>query len=203
MVMRKMVVVGGILLVLAVPAFWVQYNARPFPLGVPKDRSLIALFRDHRHAFQEIAELAVIDAPRHSGIDSLTQERRSEYLRLLHQIPRSISLGFVEDRVTFLCARGGFLVIAPGWSKGIVYLPWGPARQGKVVTTTDKDPGHDGIYLVPIEEKWYLIYQRFDYDDWRQRKAQRSNQSMKPTAPLRCNFRLVATTPCRGLSLSR
>ena len=30
-----------------------------------------------------------------------------------------------------------------------------------------------------------------------------SNQSMKPTAPLRNNFRVFATTPCRGLSLSR
>ena len=33
--------------------------------------------------------------------------------------------------------------------------------------------------------------------------AQSSNQSMKPTAPLRYNFTVFATTPCRGLSLSR
>src|SRR5713226_7429977 len=30
-----------------------------------------------------------------------------------------------------------------------------------------------------------------------------SNQSMKPTAPLREKFSVFATTPCRGLSLSR
>jgi len=30
-----------------------------------------------------------------------------------------------------------------------------------------------------------------------------SNQSMKPTAPLRENFSVFATVPCRGLSLSR
>jgi hypothetical protein len=29
-----------------------------------------------------------------------------------------------------------------------------------------------------------------------------SNQSMKPTAPFRCNFSELATTPCVGLSLS-
>ena len=29
------------------------------------------------------------------------------------------------------------------------------------------------------------------------------NQSMKPTAPLRYNFSVFATNPCRGLSLSR
>jgi hypothetical protein len=31
----------------------------------------------------------------------------------------------------------------------------------------------------------------------------RPNQSMKPTAPLRDKFSVFATTPCRGLSLSR
>jgi hypothetical protein len=33
--------------------------------------------------------------------------------------------------------------------------------------------------------------------------AQRSNQSMKPTSPDEVNVKNVATTPCRGLSLSR
>jgi hypothetical protein len=37
----------------------------------------------------------------------------------------------------------------------------------------------------------------------REEIAPPSNQSMKPTAPLRDNFRVFATTPCRGLSLSR
>src|SRR6266478_2422815 len=31
----------------------------------------------------------------------------------------------------------------------------------------------------------------------------RSNQTMNPTVPLRSNFSVLATTPCRGLSLSR
>ena len=35
------------------------------------------------------------------------------------------------------------------------------------------------------------------------RKFGESNQTMKPTAPLRCKFIVFATTPCRGLSLSR
>ena len=34
-------------------------------------------------------------------------------------------------------------------------------------------------------------------------RSRRPNQSMKPTAPLRNNFSVFATTPCRGLSLSR
>src|SRR5437762_3962172 len=35
------------------------------------------------------------------------------------------------------------------------------------------------------------------------RRSSRPNQTMKPTAPLRCKFSVFATTPCRGLSLSR
>src|SRR3984893_16111505 len=117
---------GFTLVLRAFIAFWLWQYTSPFPLRVPRDRSLVALFRSHREAFQAIADLAVIDAPRPSGIETLTVERRSEYLRLLEQIPWSITLGFVEERVTFLCADGGILLsIGPGCSKGIVYLPWG------------------------------------------------------------------------------
>jgi len=35
------------------------------------------------------------------------------------------------------------------------------------------------------------------------KKAPHPNQSIKPTAPLRNTFRVIATTPYRGLSLSR
>jgi hypothetical protein len=35
------------------------------------------------------------------------------------------------------------------------------------------------------------------------RSNEPSNQSMKPTAPFRNKFSVFATTPCRGLSLSR
>jgi hypothetical protein len=36
-----------------------------------------------------------------------------------------------------------------------------------------------------------------------QRKSRSPNQTMKPTTPLRENFSVFATTPYRGLSLSR
>jgi hypothetical protein len=35
------------------------------------------------------------------------------------------------------------------------------------------------------------------------REMVETHQSMKPTAPLRNNFSVLATPPCRGLSLSR
>jgi hypothetical protein len=34
-------------------------------------------------------------------------------------------------------------------------------------------------------------------------ERQPSNPSMNPTAPFRNDFSVLATTPCRGLSLSR
>jgi len=40
-------------------------------------------------------------------------------------------------------------------------------------------------------------------DDIMCKQLRRPNQSMKPTAPLRSNLSVFATTPCRGLSLSR
>jgi hypothetical protein len=56
-----------------------------------------------------------------------------------------------------------------------------------------------------LEEK-----QEKQLERWKAKYAQpelaikmRSNQSMKPTAPLRDNLILFATTPCRGLSFSR
>jgi len=46
-----------------------------------------------------------------------------------------------------------------------------------------------------ISELTMMIYRAW--------KAIRSNQSMKPTAPLRNKFSVFVTTPCRGLSLFR
>jgi hypothetical protein len=36
-----------------------------------------------------------------------------------------------------------------------------------------------------------------------EKSRERPNQSLGPTAPLGYNFSVLATTPCRGLSLSR
>jgi hypothetical protein len=55
--------------------------------------------------------------------------------------------------------------LGPSWAKGIAYLTAVPNRVGQIVNNLDKDPGHDDVYLVPIEGDWYVIYQRKDYDD--------------------------------------
>ncbi len=49
-----------------------------------------------------------------------------------------------------------------------------------------------------LDARWHEVDERM-----KARYRKRSNQTMKPTAPLRCNFSVFATTPCRGLSFSR
>ncbi len=62
-----------------------------------------------------------------------------------------------------------------------------------------------GFQQIPFGEVGFLIV--LSVVSWvvirRQQHAKAIYQSMKPTAPLRCNFSELATPPCRGLSLSR
>jgi hypothetical protein len=61
--------------------------------------------------------------------------------------------------------------------------------------------------LVPSRFSWYisefLASALFWYGGQFVSHPHPPNQTMKPTAPLRGNFSELATTPCRGLSLSR
>ena len=97
--------------------------------------------------------------------ESLSVARRSEYSNLLSQINREILLTFDPWRTTKFWYAGAGGAISPSWSKGIAHLTAGPDRVGQIVNNLDKDPGHDDVYLVPIEGAWYVIYQRTDYDD--------------------------------------
>ena len=165
--MHKTVAATVAMLALALVGFFVWQYTSPFPLNVPKDRTLVALFQAHRQTFQTLVEMADKDATIASSntSESLTVARRSEYSRLLSQMDRSIKIGFGPERIAFWCAGGGILLsIGPTWGKGIAYLTSVPSRGGQIVDNLDKDPGHDDVYLVPIEGDWYVIYQRTDYD---------------------------------------
>jgi hypothetical protein len=97
--------------------------------------------------------------------ETLSVARRLEYSRLLSQIDPRIRMGFGYTGVAFSSAGGGVgLSVGPGWEKGIEFLTAVPSRVGEIVKNLDKDPGHDGVYLVPIEGDWYVYYQRTDYD---------------------------------------
>ena len=75
-----------------------------------------------------------------------------------------------------------------------------------------KSTGHDTLDQEAIKafSRWRLR-PRTDCDGFiipvtlhiESSSQETSNQSMKPTAPLRKNFNVFATTPSRGLSISR
>lgn len=149
-------------------AFFVRDYTSPFPRGMPSDRTLVELFRTHRQTFQTLVEMANKDAMIASSntSESLSVARRFEYARLLSQIHSKMRMGFDSTGVVFSSAHGGIgLSIGPSWEKGIAYLTAVPSRVGQIVKNLDKDPGHDDVYLVPIEGDWYVLYQRTDYDN--------------------------------------
>jgi len=158
---RKVVVAVGMALALALVGFLVRQYTSPFPLGVPRDRALVQLFYAHRQTFEKLKEMADQDGQTYD----LSVTRRAEYARLLSQIHRHMTVNVDQWRTAFWCAGGGILLsIGPRWDKGIAYLNAVPNRVGQIVRNLDKDPGHDDVYLVPIEGDWYVIYQRDDYD---------------------------------------
>ena len=56
--------------------------------------------------------------------------------------------------------------------------------------------------MVPVRRRLALIVENHR-DEPVTLYRQRPNQTMKPTARIRSKFSMLATTPCRGLSLSR
>jgi hypothetical protein len=73
---------------------------------------------------------------------------------------------------------------------GLGFLPFGPLGWKWICAVTVIG----GIALTCIPELILVAIKEMDQT--------RPNQTMKPTAPLRYNFSVFATTPCRGLSLS-
>jgi hypothetical protein len=95
------------------------------------------------------------------------------------------------------CFVGGRAPIAPGIPDGAYPVVAHYARIAVGDQGCIQDQGSD--------IRWEYA-RRYNVQMWQHVSRMRrrsSNQSMKPTAPLQRNFSVFATTPCRGLSLSR
>jgi hypothetical protein len=163
---RKPLVFAAAMLAVALIGFFLWQYTSPFPLGLPKDRILVDSFHANRQTFETLKQMADEDTmiASNNTSDSLSVTRRSEYARLLSQIHAKMRMAFDAKGTIFSFAEGGVgLSIGPSWSKGIAYLP-APSWVGQIVKNLDKNPGHDDMYLVPIEGNWYIFYQRTDYD---------------------------------------
>jgi hypothetical protein len=146
-------------------------------VDMPKDAELTELFRSHRDAFEKLAAMGAEDTNTTTylnletlneealtdGRETLSPARRSEYKQLIASIRPDLAVWIDWYRITFSYWRGGdWLPIGLSWMKGIAYLPHGHERVGTIVPSLDKLPPADGIYLVPIEPKWYIIYVHLD-----------------------------------------
>jgi len=143
----------------------------PLALGRPKDRELIALFRDHRESFERLRTMAIEDSGSIAYLSkdsldksALSEARQNEYITLLSGIRRNLTVGTGPHQVMFHFAQGGIgSVIARSWTEGITYLPAGYERGGVIVKSLDDMGIHnDGVYLVPIEQNWYLVFSQMD-----------------------------------------
>jgi len=165
---RKPLVAAVVMLALLLIGVFVWQYPKLFPLIVPTppDRSVVTSFHAHRQIFETLAQMADQDAAIASSStdESLSVTRRSEYARLLSQIDSKMIVVFDPWRTTKFLFAGEGGGIGPSWDKGVAHLTAVPDRVGKIVHNLDKDPGHDDVYLLPIEAHWYVIFQRFDYD---------------------------------------
>lgn len=149
----------------------------PIALNVPKDAELITLFRSHRDAFERLASMGMEDKgvvsylsndtltadPLTDGRNALSQTRRSEYVRLLSSIRPDLVIRIDGYSISFSYSAGGTgLSIGRSWMKGIAYLPYGHEKVGVTVSSLDNLPTEDGVYLVPIETKWYVSFVQLD-----------------------------------------
>src|SRR5436190_6244449 len=93
---RKPLFVAAAMLALASIGFFVWQYTSPFPLSVPKDRTLVDSFHAHRQTFETLKEMSDKDTTIASNntSESLGVARRSDYSRLLSQIDRSVKVGF-------------------------------------------------------------------------------------------------------------
>jgi len=144
---------------------------------MPKDPELVELFRSRRDAFERLAAMGGEDTnrttyitietldeePLTDGREALSPTRRSEYKQLITSIRPDLAVLIDWYRITFSYWQGGNgLSIGRTWLKGIAYLPRGYERVGTIVPNLESLPAADGIYLVPIEPKWYIIYVQLD-----------------------------------------
>jgi hypothetical protein len=158
-------------LILISVAFIYLFIPSKFPTDTPKDGELVASYWKNHAAFETLGAMALEDSEHVSRIsldtlpdNSLKNGHSAQYKELLEQIKSVAEIGIDgHNRVLFPYRGGGeFLAINRTWIKGIAYYPDGLSRSEIVVPDLDHLVDRDGIYVVPIEKNWYLIFQALD-----------------------------------------
>lgn len=134
--------------------------------AVPSDDNVIRVFHVHRDEFERPRQMATEDRQQTSLFsevklsNKLPASRRIEYQSLLKLSP-GLEVGANYDgSVRFIFTSIG-QAIAPGWAKGIEFVP----DTGKVAgiqreTLDDAAKYPAGVYLRKLEPQWFLFFQR-------------------------------------------
>lgn len=148
--------------VIGAALFWL---ADPLHLRAPTDRALIAVFQEHRAAFDKLREMAAEDSVPYLSASHLSSKlsdaRKQRYKDILSEIHPDLIVTVGPKAVRFIFATGGLSAISPGWLKGIEYVSGDPAREGIPCTDLDNPRSlpQGGVYLRQIEPKWFLVFQ--------------------------------------------
>ena len=136
---------GLTLAVVAVPLYIVHEDR----VERPSDQSIIQAFREHKPQFESLN----------------CKARNDENQRRLKGTGGEWIFACDYDgsfRAFFGGSRLG-MATGPGWVKGVTYLTGDITRKGTLVASTDhayRLPAD--VYLMPIEGRWYVFYQRDD-----------------------------------------
>jgi hypothetical protein len=132
------------------------------------DETLIANFHANRQEFDALRRLVTEDARYRSNIsaaalrdDNIEESQRRHTKDMLRQIDPSLTISRDYDNtVRFVFEIGGLSAIGRGWMKGIEYIPGDYHREGVILSNLDlAEKVLHGVYLRPIEGKWFLIMQ--------------------------------------------
>src|SRR5271157_1858615 len=98
------------------------------------------------------------------GESKLDETLQQKTKRLLFEISSHLVVTKDNDNVVrFIFEEGGWLAIGPGWLKGIEYVPGNYEKEGIIVQDlANVGKLSPGIYLRPIEARWFVVYQRTD-----------------------------------------
>jgi hypothetical protein len=156
-----------------------------FGLDISTDGQLIAIFQDHRAAFEKLQQMAAEDAALGwylgtSETNKISGSRRQEYKRLMSEVRPGLIIGMDYGTMRFIFAGDG-TAISPGWAKGIEYVPGSNETNGAIyglleeegtnyqhwkgLLLTNLDSAQTlpaNVYMRPIESNWFIFYQRSD-----------------------------------------
>jgi hypothetical protein len=134
----------------------------------PRDQDLVEFFHSNKAALTVLAKLLNEDESRLSYLtlkslpeSGLPPERQAEYVRMLKSLNHDVVLRQGVQKTSIILVQGNnrspFSV-----SKALMHMPPAYRKGCTIVSSLDdlKVVSAEGVYVVPIEDDWYVAVQR-------------------------------------------